>query len=111
MYFSGGKPVACTYSLGKSVPANAVFTDTNTAAGIGFKNVYQEVKFIALDNESYGYITVPSGKTLLNVNLCVVEGAPNIRCTGITKNKEANLYTAWINAEVNGNVALYYTYI
>ena len=29
-YFSGGKPVACSYTLGKSVPSNAVFTDTNT---------------------------------------------------------------------------------
>ena len=28
VYFSGGKPVACTYTLGKSVPENAVFTDT-----------------------------------------------------------------------------------
>lgn len=27
-YFTGGKPVACTYTLGKSVPSNAVFTDT-----------------------------------------------------------------------------------
>lgn len=30
VYFRGGKPVACTYTLGKSVPSNAVFTDTNT---------------------------------------------------------------------------------
>lgn len=30
VYFSGGKPAACTYSLAKSVPANAMFTDTNT---------------------------------------------------------------------------------
>lgn len=30
VYFTGGKPVACTYTLGKSVPSNAVFTDTNT---------------------------------------------------------------------------------
>ena len=29
VYFSGGKPVATTYSLGKSVPSNAVFTDTH----------------------------------------------------------------------------------
>ena len=28
VYFSGGKPVATTYTLGKSVPSNAVFTDT-----------------------------------------------------------------------------------
>lgn len=30
VYFSSGKPTACTYTLGKSVPSNAVFTDTNT---------------------------------------------------------------------------------
>ena len=29
VYFSGGKPVATTYTLGKSVPSNAVFTDTH----------------------------------------------------------------------------------
>lgn len=34
VYFSGGKPVACTYTLGKSVPSNAKFTDTNTWRGI-----------------------------------------------------------------------------
>lgn len=30
VYFADGKPVATTYTLGKSVPADAVFTDTNT---------------------------------------------------------------------------------
>lgn len=30
VYFSDGKPVACTYTLEKSVPSYAVFTDTNT---------------------------------------------------------------------------------
>ena len=29
VYFSSGKPVATTYTLGKSVPSNAVFTDTH----------------------------------------------------------------------------------
>lgn len=28
VYFADGKPVECTYTLGKSVPSNAVFTDT-----------------------------------------------------------------------------------
>ena len=28
VYFANGKPTACTYTLGKSVPSNAVFTDT-----------------------------------------------------------------------------------
>ena len=30
VYFLNGKPTACTYTLGKSVPSNAVFTDTDT---------------------------------------------------------------------------------
>ena len=30
VYFSGGKPAACTYTLAKSVPSDAKFTDTNT---------------------------------------------------------------------------------
>lgn len=30
IYLDGGTPKACTYTLGKSVPSNAVFTDTNT---------------------------------------------------------------------------------
>ena len=34
VYFSGGKPVACTYTLGKSVPSNAVFTDTHYTTGL-----------------------------------------------------------------------------
>lgn len=34
VYFSGGKPVACSYTIAKSVPSNAVFTDTNTWRGI-----------------------------------------------------------------------------
>ncbi len=32
VYFSGGKPVATTYTLGKSVPADAKFTDTTYGA-------------------------------------------------------------------------------
>ena len=32
VYFTGGKPAACTYTLGKSVPSNAVFTDTHYAS-------------------------------------------------------------------------------
>ena len=34
VYFTNGKPAACSYTLGKSVPSNAVFTDTNTWRGI-----------------------------------------------------------------------------
>lgn len=34
VYFANGVPVATTYTLGKSVPSNAVFTDTNTWRGV-----------------------------------------------------------------------------
>lgn len=34
VYFNDGKPVAITYTLGKSVPADAKFTDTNTWRGV-----------------------------------------------------------------------------
>lgn len=35
VYFTNGKPSACTYTLAKSVPSNAVFTDTNTTYSAG----------------------------------------------------------------------------
>ena len=35
VYFTGGKPVACSYTLAKSVPSDAKFTDTNTTYTVG----------------------------------------------------------------------------
>lgn len=35
VYFSGGKPVACTYTINASVPSGAKFTDTNTWRPLG----------------------------------------------------------------------------
>ena len=34
VYFSGGKPVACSYTINASVPSGAKFTDTNTWRGV-----------------------------------------------------------------------------
>lgn len=34
VYFANGVPAACTYTLGKSVPSDAKFTDTNTWRGV-----------------------------------------------------------------------------
>lgn len=35
IYFNDGKPAATTYTLGKSVPSDAKFTDTTYTAGTG----------------------------------------------------------------------------
>lgn len=54
-YFTGGKPAACTYTLGKSVPSNAVFTDTTygvvstTANGLCPKRGGTTTKFLRDD--------------------------------------------------------------
>ena len=52
VYFSGGKPVACTHTLGKSVPANAVFTDTDTKA----IRVVQTLHFFDAGDNCYAYV-------------------------------------------------------
>lgn len=52
VYFTDGKPAACTYTLGKSVPSNAVFTDTNT--WIAFKGATEDTAGTA------GYAPAPS---------------------------------------------------
>ena len=62
VYFSGGKPVATTYSLGKSVPSTAVFTDTNThyttrlytgASGTATNTVLSNPYIKVTDDNSY----------------------------------------------------------
>ena len=38
IYLNGGTPTACTYTLGKSVPSDAVFTDTTYSVATGSSN-------------------------------------------------------------------------
>ena len=66
VYFSEGKPVACTYTLGKSVPSNAVFTDTVYTLPKATTSVLGGVKVdgttIAVD--SNGVISTAGGLTV-----------------------------------------------
>lgn len=72
VYFSGGKPVDCSYTLGKSVPADALFTDhtyenmkgaTSSAAGsaglVPAPNIGEQLKFLRAD----GTWVIPTNTT------------------------------------------------
>lgn len=72
VYFSGGVPVACSYTLGKSVPADALFTDhtygnmkgaTSSAAGsaglVPAPNIGEQLKFLRAD----GTWVIPTNTT------------------------------------------------
>lgn len=72
VYFSGGKPVACSYTLGKSVPADALFTDhtygnmkgatTSSAGSAGLvpaPNIGEQLKFLRAD----GAWVIPTNTT------------------------------------------------
>lgn len=55
IYFSNGKPVACSYTIAKSVPSNAVFTDTTysvataTADGLMSSEMYNTKKVSSIN--------------------------------------------------------------
>ena len=72
VYFSGGKPVACSYTLGKSVPADALFTDhtygnmkgaTSSSDGsaglVPAPNIGEQLKFLRAD----GTWVIPTNTT------------------------------------------------
>ena len=72
VYFSSGKPVACSYTLGKSVPADALFTDhtygnmkgaTSSSAGsaglVPAPNIGEQLKFLRAD----GAWVIPTNTT------------------------------------------------
>lgn len=72
VYFSDGKPVACSYTLSKSVPADALFTDhtygnmkgaTSSSAGsaglVPAPNIGEQLKFLRAD----GAWVIPTNTT------------------------------------------------
>ena len=83
VYFSGGKPVACTYTLGKSVPSNAVFTDTTysvaTASADGLMSAAmfkaQMVKSVGVRQGSADVIV---GGSITNHSVYITQKKSNI---------------------------------
>lgn len=73
VYFSSGKPAACTYTLEKSVPSDAVFTDTNTkvtqtaVTASGYTN-WRPLVIGASNNATEGFSPTTVTDTTFTVN-------------------------------------------
>lgn len=93
VYFDGGVPKACTYELNKTVPANAVFTDTTYTAGTGIS-----ISSNAINNTGVRSVTAGSTANQLSVNT----GGTT---TTITINNVANATSATkATQDASGNV-------
>ncbi len=96
VYFSGGKPVACTHTLGKSVPANAVFTDTNTKAIREIVNL----NFISAGEKSYAYVA----KVKCGLISAAIIGSVGNMFDGISKEDTVEgSYVVWVQGSVSGS--------
>ncbi len=93
VYFDGGVPKACTYGLNKTVPADAVFTDTTYTAGTGIS-----ISSNAINNTGVRSVTAGSTANQLSVNT----GGTT---TTITINNVANATSATkATQDASGNV-------
>ena len=80
VHFSGGKPVACTYTLEKSVPSNAVFTDTT----YGDATTSARGLMTAADKTKLNGIASGANKTVVDNALSQVSANP-VANSAITK--------------------------
>ncbi len=62
------------------------------------------------NNESYGYITIPSGCEMLAVYMQEVSGNVKLRCKGFNKNAGTGGYTVWLDFAINSNVFMHWIY-
>lgn len=93
VYFDGGVPKACTYGLNKTVPADAVFTDTTYTGGTGIS-----VSGTTIANTGVRTVTAGSTANQLSVNT----GGTT---TTITINNVANATSATkATQDASGNV-------
>lgn len=88
IYMNGGVPTACTYTLDKSVPSNAVFTDTNT---------WRPVQNNLTSTSTSDCLSAYQGK-LLNGRVQLLENADTFKLTN-------NSYI-----KIKGNVVTLYSY-
>ena len=96
VYFSAGKPVACTYTLSKSVPADAKFTDTNTWRGIQ-NNL--------TSTSTTDSLSAAQGKLLNESKLTRDSWSAQVKCTIWSRLCKINYNTAAIGSTFILNIA------
>ena len=83
IYFSNGKPVACSYTLAKSVPSNAVFTDTTysvaTASADGLMSAAMfKAQMVKSVNVRQGAAQLIEGGSIRDHNVYITQKKNNI---------------------------------
>lgn len=76
VYFTGGVPTACTYSLNKTVPSDAVFTDTNTTYTLSADTTNNKITLTPSSGSAQS-ITVPYATSAGGVAWGDVTGKPS----------------------------------
>lgn len=95
VYFTGGKPSAISYTIAKSVPSNAVFTDVNvtqTAVTASEYTNWRSLVFGQGNNASEGFS--PANAT------GVVYSTSTLSCQPSTGSIRANVYKFGSNAKI-----------
>ena len=108
VYFASGKPVACTYKLEKSVPVNAVFTDTKYNQGntttLGTTKIYTATGQNLDGSINQKVVTDELNKKapLANANLT---GTPTVPTASNNVNTTQIASTAFVHSVVNEKIA------
>ena len=96
VYFDGGVPEACTYGLNKTVPADAVFTDTTYTGGAGISVsdttiVNTGVRSVTA-GDSADQISVNTGGTTTTITINNIANATS--ATKATQDASGNVITS-----------------
>ena len=100
IYFSGGKPVACTYSLNKTVPSDAVFTDTHHQAMIVLGNSASDTTSRANLANGNVYLNVVENGSVRSSHKIYGNGGD--AATSVTTDSSGNLYISATNTKYSG---------
>lgn len=82
VYFSSGKPVACTYTLGASVPSGAIFTDTKDTAGS--TNTTSKIFLIGATAQASSATTYSQDTAYVGTDGCLYSNSTKVSVEGHT---------------------------